>query len=159
MYLILKYFWHVTGMYLLSSKDFLKYHFNFYDKSVFFRTKDCQWEVDPHNLGREGQETDLCMWIQNYLLGVTGVGQESLFEWSSAEGMNSSPLEKEAASAVAAEGTYRKATFLSVLGAPGRSGLSTGGGGRGRDMADLSSARASRGKYLVDTIYWGCAEG
>lgn len=95
---------------------------------------------------KEGQEPDLCMWIQNYLFGITEVGQESSFDWSSAEGMNSSPLEKEASLTAAAESRLQEGHVPQRAGGTGevRSQHGQGGGGSSRDVAgDLTSARAS----------------
>lgn len=110
----------------------------------FFRTKDFQYEVDPRSLGKEGQELDLCMRIQNYLFGITEVGQESSFEWSPAEGMNSSPLEKEVALAAAAEGTCQEGFVPQHAWGTGEERAQHWGGGSSRDVAGgLAYARAS----------------
>lgn len=81
-------------------------------------------EIAPNNL----IPSDLRMWNQNCLFGVTGVGWKGFFNGSSAEGVDSSPLEKEAAFAAAAKLLHfhcRKALFLACRGTGEERGIFT----------------------------------
>lgn len=84
-----------------------------------------------------------------------GAGQESSFDWSSAEGMNRCPSEKEAALAAAAEGTLQEGYLPRHPGGTGEVRSQHRDGGSSRDVAgDLNVCQSFPcGKYLVDMIY------
>lgn len=100
------------------------------------------------------------MWIQNYLSGITEVGQESSFDWSPAGEMNSSPLEKQAALAAAAEGTLQEGCSSACLGHRGGEDSARGWRQqqrRGRRSCICESFPCD--KYLAYMISSGSEEG